>query len=385
LKDNGCLPTFPTPGIIVDRYPRFICQLQAEGAEIAVHGYQHVDLGAIPLAQAIEQLEKAVRTFRRLGIETYGFRCPYLGYSDALFEALPEGLFSYGSNQAIQWDLPHLGENENGGVYFDTLDKFYKATASADTVCLPWERSNMVEIPVCTPDDLQLYDGFRLGGEGIANAWKQILHQTYQRGELFTLLFHPELAVSIEQPFLELLSEVGQLHPHVWIARLHEISEWWREKSRFRVEVTQVSSRLRIVFECSRRTTILARGVAIPLPMPAWDGAYHRLPPETLEVPAEPRPFLGLPADVPAEVKTFLQEQGYILDTSETARQCGIYLDNSDLEKLANPVQLVDEIESRNAPLIRFWRWPEGARSALSVTGDLDALSLMDYLARLFP
>ena len=34
-------------------------------------------------------------------------------------------------------------------------------------------------------------------------------------------------------------------------------------------------------------------------------------------------------------------------------------------------------------PVIRLWPWPNGMRSALCITGDLDALSLLDYAARL--
>ena len=53
-------------------------------------------------------------------------------------------------------------------------------------------------------------------------------------------------------------------------------------------------------------------------------------------------------------------------------------------EKYPSEMKLLDYIEGRNVPLIRFGRWPDGARSAMSVTGDLDALSLGDYLTRLY-
>jgi len=41
------------------------------------------------------------------------------------------------------------------------------------------------------------------------------------------------------------------------------------------------------------------------------------------------------------------------------------------------------EIETSCSALIRFGLWPGQARSAFAVTGDLDALSLMDHAARL--
>ena len=40
---------------------------------------------------------------------------------------------------------------------------------------------------------------------------------------------------------------------------------------------------------------------------------------------------------------------------------------------------LLAEIEGADKPLVRLGRWPNGARSALAVTGDIDALTLWDY------
>ena len=78
----------------------------------------------------------------------------------------------------------------------------------------------------------------------------------------------------------------------------------------------------------------------------------------------------------------FLREQGYVVDTTDTAVRCAIYLDAGSLDGL-NQVQLIDHIEASPGPLVRYWRWPDEP-SALCVTGDLDALTLFDYAARLF-
>jgi hypothetical protein len=49
-----------------------------------------------------------------------------------------------------------------------------------------------------------------------------------------------------------------------------------------------------------------------------------------------------------------------------------------------NEVQLIEVIESSPSPLVRYGRWPHGAKSALCVSGDLDALTLFDYVTRFF-
>ncbi len=384
LALRGCAVTFLIPGRVAKRYSSFIRHLQDQGVEIAVHSYDHIDLKALLPSEAVKQLIKAVETFELLGLESHGFRCPYLSCNDELLDALPGELFSYSSNAAIRWELNSLADNARARVILETIDKFYQPRNSQDVVCVPWLRNKLVEIPVCVPDDLQLHDGLGMDAEEIAKAWNQILDQTHRRGELFTLIFHPELADFCEQPIIAVLQEARRLNPDVWIAKLRDISDWWLEKSKFHTEVSLVSARLRIAFVCSSRAAILAKGLDTLDSMEAWGGTYFRLKTPILEAPIKPRPFIGVASDVPRSVVSFLQNQGYILDLNETAPQCAIYLDNSGFANTSTQVELINWIEQSEGPLVRYWRWPDGAKSALSVTGDLDALSLLDYVSRLF-
>src|SRR4030043_1396576 len=185
LAQYGCFPTFFTPGIVVERYSQFIKRMQAKGAEIAVHSYQHIDLNSLPLAKARDQLSKAINTFNKNGIEVRGFRCPYLSYSEELLESLSEEFFGYSSNRAIWLDVAPLNQNNGQSVIYNTLRRFYNPISSTEKICTPYSRPNMIEIPICIPDDLQLHDGLSLDSEGISQAWIAMLHQTYQRGELF--------------------------------------------------------------------------------------------------------------------------------------------------------------------------------------------------------
>jgi len=384
LVDQGCAPTFITPGIVVRRYPQYIRNLQEAGAEIAVHGYQHVDLKAYPVSDACKQLEKAVKVFESNGIDVHGFRCPYLGCTDELLDALPKGLFRYSSNKAIYWNVLQGTDNDYKGIVFDTLRNIYQAGLSTNVISVPYTLPRMLEIPVCLPDDIELIDGLGFSAIDVGNAWGKVLNLTHQRGELFTLMFHPELATLCEQPFYEVLNRAKLLHPQVWVARLCDISEWWAEKAGFRMEVTPSTTGLCLNFVCSSRATILLKGITANGRSDAWDGSYRRLLSGSVEVPASPRPFIGVSEKTPQNVISFLNEQGYILDLTDQAPGCSIFLDDTRLASLANNLQLIDYIEGLSGPLVRFWRWPDGAKSALSITGDLDALSLIDYLSRLY-
>ncbi|MCG2769755.1 MAG: polysaccharide deacetylase family protein [Anaerolineae bacterium] len=384
LAEYDCLPTLPTPGRVVERYPQFLRYLQEAGVEIAVHGYDHVDLGAYSLAQAREQLTRAVQAFARHGIEMHGFRCPYLSCTDDVLDVLPKDVFEYSSNKAIWWDVVSSTDEHSATAIFDALSRFYRATPADEKVCTPWTRTNMVEIPVSLPDDLQLHDGLNLGSEGMAQVWGQILHRTHRRGELFVLQFHPELASLCRPALAAMLRQAGRLRPRVWIARLRDISSWWQEKAGFAATVSYASTGLDITFTCSERATILARGLDDCGSATVWDGQYLRLDGRSLRVPGHCRPFVGLASDCAKGTASFLREQGYILDAGETASRCAVYIDSAVLDREASEVDLINYIESSAGPLVRYWRWPDGAKSAMCVTGDLDALSLVDYAQRLF-
>jgi peptidoglycan/xylan/chitin deacetylase (PgdA/CDA1 family) len=384
LVNQDCAPTFIVPGIVVRYSPQFFRHLQAAGAEIAVHGYQHVDLKAYPVTDACEELAKAVEVFNHNGIDVHGFRCPYLGCTDELVNAIPEDVFRYSSNKAIYWTGLKYKEDGHNPIVINTLHNLYNAAGSMNVISVPYPRANMLEIPVCLPDDMELIDGLNLSVEDVANVWGQLLDSTYQRGELFTLIFHPELATLCALPFVDILSRSKLFKPKVWVARLCDIGDWWDEKAGFKMEIASTPTGLRLDFTCSPRATILLKGIDGISGSEPWDGSYQRLLSRCVEVPAIPRPFIGVSDKASSKVISFLLNQGYILDTTEKGRDCSIYLDEGILASKDSEVKLIDYIEGCAGPLVRYGRWPNGAKSALSITGDLDALSLIDYLTRIY-
>jgi glycosyltransferase involved in cell wall biosynthesis/peptidoglycan/xylan/chitin deacetylase (PgdA/CDA1 family) len=382
LAAHGCHPTFAIPGGIVAKYGAFSRKLQAMGAELAIHGYQHVDFRSLTPAEASHQFIQAGAAFREQRIRAHGYRCPYLSATEELPGVIPDGLVQYSSNHAIWWDGV-LG-CDGGNAVFDTLGRLYRAESSQAAVATPRLLNGLVEIPVSLPDDLQLSDGLNLDPSAIQQVWMAMLHQVHRRGELFVLLFHPESYDHCAQAFEQVLREARQVRPAVWMTQLRDVSRWWREKAAFEVDLcVGQSGSLRVRFRCSDRATVLVRNLHAAHAEP-WSGDYHVLNGRTLDVPGDVRPFVGVAPDVPNRAISFLQEQGYILERGDTARGCGVYLDATCVSQFETDVQLVDHIESSPAPLIRFWRWPDAYRSALCVSGDIDALTLVDYGARLF-
>jgi hypothetical protein len=90
------------------------------------------------------------------------------------------------------------------------------------------------------------------------------------------------------------------------------------------------------------------------------------------------RPFIGLSPVTSPDLAGFLRQQGYIVETSEEGHLYSYYFDQSEFTASQKRV-LLSQIEETDRPLLRLGRWPNGARSALAITGDIDALTLWDY------
>lgn len=385
MQRYGCAPSYPTPGQVVDRYPRFIQKLQSLGAEICVHSYHHIDLRTCPLETALAELDAALKAFERHGIQSAGFRCPYLSWRPELIAALPPQWFEYSSNQAVTLApfLPAVSDQDRS--VFNTINQFY-APASPETMrTVPYQLENLVEIPLFVPDDLQLQDGLKFSQEQIAQFWVETLQRTHRSGELFTLLTHPELADRFAPAIESLLQSVASLTPKVWLARLCDISAWWREKAGFSAQFgSDPQGNITISFHATPRAAVLIRGIPTPHARP-WYGSDHLLESRSLTLPAsiEKRPWLGVHPDFSPEALRWLHERGFITENSLDPNAYVYYLAPQASVTAPELESIAAEIEASGSPLIRFSLWPDQARSAFAVTGDLDALSLMDYAARL--
>lgn len=381
LAPHGLAPTFATPGSVIERAPEFFRELQAMGVEFALHGYDHVDFRSLDASATREQFERAIDAFARHGIAFEGFRCPYLSYTDRIARVIPEGTFSYSSNDAITWDV--LGSRA-GGSTSAQLEEFYAASPAAETISTPYVRGQVVEIPVSLPDDLELLDGFRLEADEIGKIWGAIFDETHRRGELFGPLFHPESFDSLQPAVQQVVEEVGARQPKVWMTQLREIARWWRERGTFEASTSFEGPFLRIDFQLSERGRILARDWPNAGAAATRDERYSLISDRTVRIDSGPRPFVGLRGSSEQTAK-FLREQGYILELGEAAPSCTVCIDGELDSTMKTEAELLAHIESTEGPLLKFSRWPDGAKSAFCFAGDLDALSLREYTRRLLP
>jgi hypothetical protein len=376
LARFDCGATFPVTGAALARNPGVVEKYQKRNIELAVHGYHHVDHLRLPLDQQLAAFAKARRLFAERGVECQGFRSPYLRWNEDTVAAVKETGYLYDSSQVVAWETGH-GEAQ-AEAYRRVLD-FYGALAAADYPALPRVENGLVRIPYCLPDDEAIVDRLRFDTvEQMGEPWGAILAETYRLGELFTLGLHPERVGLCELPLVSTLRKARQLSPGIWIARLDEIARWWIARTEARVSVAADGDELRVAVEGPAGVTIIARGVDAITPTAAWDGVYRQVDGACLRLRTDRRPFVGVSAASSPRLAGFLRQQGYIVEQAAGNHTHTVFLDRPVFEH-EDERPLLAEIEQSSQPLVRLGRWPNGARSALCVTGDIDALTIWDY------
>ena len=381
LMEYDCRATIPVTACALARQPSLAEKYQALGLELAVHGYKHVDYLQLSAEQHRDHLCRARQVFEQAGIPAVGFRSPYLRWNGDMLSLLEEYGFDYDSSQVIAWNAASKLETE---AYTRVL-QFYGARSADQYPSLPRLVGNLVQIPYCLPDDEALVERMGLLDRSeMSQVWVTMLDLIYSAGELFTLGIHPERASLCKEALHAVLAKARSLSPAVWIARLSEIAAWYRCLA----EVTfatmpQANGCTRVTINAPAGAVVLARNIITTAPGQRWGWGYERIPGNVLDIEGYRHPWIGLPPDSPASLKSFLQHQGYLVETSTDPDAFSFYVERRTFQP-EDERSLLSEIETGTQPLLRIGRWPEGARAALAVTGDIDAFTLWDYGLRFF-
>jgi peptidoglycan/xylan/chitin deacetylase (PgdA/CDA1 family) len=376
LRRFECSVTFPITAEVLRRNPRIIQKLQDQGIEFAIHGYRHVDHSLLSAEIQSVWLSLAGQAFAQTGIQARGFRCPYFRGNVGTWTALQQQGYWYDSSQTLAWDVLNGRETR---AYQHALN-FYGARPASQYPSLPSLEDGLVRIPCSLPDDEALVERLALETPTQMNAlWMAILERTYKLGELFTVGLHPERIGACQSPLTAVLAQARSLTPAVWIARLDEIAAWWRERTNATVQITDVGdSQFRVTVAGPEGITVLARSAQVDAPTAPWAESYQQVKATTFTVRAPTRPFIGLSPTASPQLADWLRQQGYIVETSPEGDHYSYYLDQAEFAA-EHKRPLLAQIEQAEHPLVRLSRWPNGARSTISITGDIDALTLWDY------
>ena len=103
----------------------------------------------------------------------------------------------------------------------------------------------------------------------------------------------------------------------------------------------------------------------------------------TFTIKSHKRPVIGVSKKCSPHLLKFLKNEGFIFETSSENNGYSIYLDGLKPFNEKDEIRILEKIEQTDSPLIRFWRWPHRCQSALSISGDIDAITSNDFILRL--
>ena len=383
-QQYGCTPTLAVTAVLLERYPRVFQCLQ-ETAELAVHGYVHTDYSRLDEAAQAKHMERALRAFDALSLKPEGFRCPYLRWNEGSFHVAGRFGLTYGSNRALAWDVvrPESVSPRAWAAYEKGL-RLYGAGEAVRGLSLPSRMDGaLLDIPASLPDDEAMVDRLGLGsGVQAAAIWTRMLEQVHRRGELLTLILHHERVAILRDALEAVLTSARGYQPPVWVAPLRDIARWWSDRLSWRLQVQRrEDGSYQVVAPEAPGATVVVRGVDTEPAAVPWFGSYHVVPASSFTIRSPRAPVVLPEKGCSPALAAFLQEEGFAVGEDAAGAEglrIGGYASFGEGDKRA----LIDFIEGSDAPLVRLWRWPHGARCAMSVTGDVDAMTVLDFLRR---
>jgi peptidoglycan/xylan/chitin deacetylase (PgdA/CDA1 family) len=370
VAEYGGHPSLPITAAVLDRNPHVARRLIQEGAELCVHGLVHTDMAALSGETQEEHISKAIGLFRRHGIDARGFRSPYLKYNAATLEAVEKLGFEYDSNLPFYWE-PGRSLGELTPVEADGLRRglrFYNPVKYPSERSLPRYVGGIIEIPVSLPDDEILLDRMGLPVTRIGDIWTEMARLALEREEMLTLQLHPERILHLEEALRRVLS-FAHGEGNFWIAKMNEIASWWAERVAGGVEVSAAG-------RGTYRAGPVGPGRLGLRMLEPLSGVSRAVEPGE-EIQSARKPLVGLSDRASSALRRRVREIGYFYEITADRDSVNLYFDG-DAE--------VAEVEAGIArcpdPLLADMRWPKPFTAALAVTGDIDCLTLGDFLRR---
>lgn len=395
VRQYGGNPTFFIPAVVLRRHPELINEIAFCGAEIGIHGYVHNDYRSLSDANQHQQTQQAMAVFHDVHLPFQGFRNPYLGWTDDAVRSFEKLGFSYDSNEAIVHDVvdtSKLTPPIRSG--FEKSLSLFQAIAPSIYTLRPHFEGDLARIPTSIPDDEMLYDRLRITDQAaLGDLWSRVLSSVYDLGGIYVLNLHPERGVLCKAALDRLLAFSQKQALPVWITSLRDVEQWWRERRNFSFTIEPTGDcKWHVGANCSSHATVLARHLTVEgAATTPWFGAESSVDGRQFTVSAATCPSIALSGQTAQEVEDFLREQGYMVQRADAARasEYALFIDRPDglgstrPEQIAQRSALVAQVEALEEPLLRFGIWPDRARAALSITGDIDSITIQDFFLRI--
>jgi hypothetical protein len=329
--------------------------------------------------QNASHFQEAMALFNKGGYPCEGFRFPYLRRDEHRMRWLAEAGFRWDSSEVMLWE--DLSKNNFSGSrwknYQTIMDTYQPMDSSLPS--LPRFIGEMVEIPVAMPDDDILIE--RLGirnQDALAAVWNRMLDRACRTGECLVLQLHPERFFQFNRALETVLKKARS--ENVWIASLREVAEWWSERESVQFIIRDNDAGIKhIELEVSSRATLLVKGA---------EGRNFNGP-GNFTVQSNPwkfsgiaHPIVGIDSGCSQDMMSWMNQEGYPYELKNHRQYSAVLLPSDGIQLKRNlsgdyplPVK---------GPLMRIWRWPEARKCCLAVTGDIDGVTILDFIRRYY-
>lgn len=367
-------PTLPVTAVTARRNPDVLHELRDRGVELAAHGLVHNDYASLPREQQFRQVAQARDELAAVGIPVDGWRCPYSRWNQDTIDALKASEFAYDATPVYAWpafEREGIEMTSEAVADYERLCRLFGVRDAGRMAVLPATTDGLLRIPMSIPQDEDMVDRLHLGSEEMSRVWLNVLNHSHDLGETFVICLHPERAALCADPLDATLSHARSLGD-VWLAPLGEIADWWNERSRASVDVgvDGREGRWRVTVNASERVAVRC-------------GQHRFAGTGTHEIDMPRKPVIHCGSDWTEDICNRVREAGYLIERSEVDR-AGCAFNLSDLAvPTADPDEIVRHLNARSEELTRIEPWPVGYKSCMSVTGDIDALTLFDFAMRL--
>ena len=377
-------PTFPVPAMILQKHPQVLGAVagKGKGAELAAHGYAHLDYTSVADFRVEKHIRNAKAVFHRHGYRRIGFRFPYLRRNPGLLAELERQALIWDSSEVVEWDV--LDRSEHSTIAWDAYRRImdtYAPRPASGFNSLPYFIGNLVEIPVSMPDDDVLIDRMKIRKSEVLSAvWGRMLMEAWRRGEMMVFQLHPERYFFFGEALRRLLIKAQGLG-NVWTASLGEIAEWWRERNGLKLEFKSISPTCTEI----RCPGSGRAGLSINDGRPDRDMEIRSLRPDPNGLPrwsvsGRIKPWVGVSPEIPESDESirFMIRHGFIFEKSRIRRgfACSVSTEPGSARAAIRHLKRYPE------RMLRLNPWPGGRRCAFSVTGDIDGLDIWDFWSR---
>jgi len=385
VKEMGFIPTIPVTARVVERHPNIFRKICNDGVELAIHGFKHIDYTALTPEEIKSHIMMATSIFKKNNIEFSGFRFPFLRWNEETLEIIRNMGFSYDSSETVVWNVLELNDFGRASRlnYYKILDT-YNASDFEKMVSLPIWKNGIVEIPVAIPDDDILFDRLGIADEArVYSTFKMMIDGTLERGELIVLQLHPERYFLYKNALKKILEFISNRND-IYCCSMNQISEWWRERRRFRFEIEGKGDGLfRVKAHCSKRATILVNN-SNDGSRTIFFGSYSIVDAREWTMRSSVRPAVAISRWSSRGVKDFIRSEGFAYKISKTRGDCALFLDIRHDIKENDKRSILKMIDDSGLPVLRFWRWPYKKRGCVAITGDVDSVDIWDFGERFY-